>query len=158
MNKVREQIATYQDLTAKIVMNMAAELFLEKLKRGVSLTSPADTLEYLQCVLKNKEREIFHVIFLDTRHRVIEAKDLFQGSIDGACIYPRVVASEALRLSAAAVIIAHNHPSGITEPSMADQTITRRLKDALALLEIRLLDHFIVGDGSPCSMKSRGML
>ena len=130
----------------------------QSLERGVSLTSPAMTMEYLQTVLRDRKREIFTCLFLDTRHRVIAAEDLFQGSIDGACVYPRVVAERALRLSAAAVIVAHNHPSGVSEPSLADQAITRRLKDALQLLEIRLLDHFVVGDGPPVSMASRGML
>jgi DNA repair protein RadC len=130
----------------------------QTLQRGVSLTSPAMTMEYLQTVLRDRKREIFTCLFLDTRHRVIATEDLFQGSIDGACVYPRVVAERALRLSAAAVIVAHNHPSGISEPSLADQAITRRLKDALLLLEIRLLDHFVVGDGPPVSMASRGML
>jgi DNA repair protein RadC len=130
----------------------------QSLQRGVSLTSPAMTMDYLQTVLKDRNREIFTCLFLDTRHRVIASENLFQGSIDGACVYPRVVAERALRLSAAAVIVAHNHPSGISEPSLADQAITRRLKDALSLLEIRLLDHFVVGDGPPVSMASRGML
>jgi DNA repair protein RadC len=130
----------------------------QSLQRGVSLTSPAMTMEYLQTVLRDRKREIFTCLFLDTRHRVIASEDLFQGSIDGACVYPRVVAERALRLSAAAVIVAHNHPSGVSEPSLADQAITRRLKDALLLLEIRLLDHFVVGDGPPVSMASRGML
>lgn len=130
----------------------------QTLQRGISLTSPAMTLKYLQTALRDRKREIFTCLFLDTRHRVIATEDLFQGSIDGACVYPRVVAERALRLSAAAVIVAHNHPSGISEPSLADQAITRRLKDALLLLEIRLLDHFVVGDGPPVSMASRGML
>ena len=130
----------------------------QSLERGAALTSPAVTMEYLQTVLRDRNREIFTCLFLDTRHRVIAAEDLFQGSIDGACVYPRVVAERALRLSAAAVIVAHNHPSGVSEPSLADQAITRRLKDALLLLEIRLLDHFVVGDGPPVSMASRGML
>jgi DNA repair protein RadC len=143
-------------------IRLAHELVQRQLKqtlqRGVSLTSPAMTVEYLQTLLRDRSREIFTCLFLDTRHRVIASENLFQGSIDGACVYPRVVAERALRLSAAAVIVAHNHPSGISEPSLADQAITRRLKDALLLLEIRLLDHFVVGDGPPVSMASRGML
>ncbi len=130
----------------------------EALRRGTALTSPAETLEYLKTALRDRRREIFSCLFLDTRHRVMACDELFQGSIDGACVYPRVVAEKALRYGAAAVIVAHNHPSGVTEPSLADQAITRRLKDALALLEIRLLDHFVIGDGEPVSMASRGML
>ncbi len=147
---------------AAVQLRLAHELVHRQLKqslqRGVSLTSPAMTMEYLQTVLRDRKREIFTCLFLDTRHRVIASENLFQGSIDGACVYPRIVAERALRLSAAAVIVAHNHPSGVSEPSLADQAITRRLKDALLLLEIRLLDHFVVGDGPPVSMASRGML
>lgn len=150
------------DDQAAAQIQLAHELVSRQLKqslqRGVSLTSPAMTMEYLQTVLRDRNREIFTCLFLDTRHRVIASEDLFQGSIDGACVYPRIVAERAIRLSAAAVIVAHNHPSGVSEPSLADQAITRRLKDALLLLEIRLLDHFVVGDGPPVSMASRGML
>ena len=106
----------------------------------------------------DRRREVFIALFLDTRHRVLGVEELFQGSIDGACVYPRVVAERALRGGAAAVIVAHNHPSGIAEPSLADQAITRRLKNALALLDIRLLDHFIIGDGTPISLAGRGLL
>lgn len=150
------------DDSTAVLIRLSHELVRRQLKqslqRGVSLTSPAMTMEYLQTVLRDRNREIFTCLFLDTRHRVIASENLFQGSIDGACVYPRVVAERALRLSAAAVIVAHNHPSGVSEPSLADQAITRRLKDALLLLEIRLLDHFVVGDGPPVSMASRGML
>lgn len=131
---------------------------LERLRRGQALSSPDDTLEYLRSRLQDRQREVFTVMFLDTRHRVIEAEDLFLGSIDGASVYPRVVVERALRLGAAAVIAAHNHPSGVAEPSLADQAITRRLKEALGLLEIRLLDHLIIGDAEPVSLASRGLL
>lgn len=144
------------------LLQICGEIFTrslgEKLQRGIPLTSPAETLDFLQRLLQNRRREIFYSVFLDTRHRVICHEELFQGSIDGACVYPRVVAEHALRHNAAAVIVAHNHPSGVSEPSLADQAITRRLKDALSLLEIRLLDHFIIGDGSPVSLASRGMI
>ncbi len=149
-----DQAATRLRLAHELVQRQLKQ----SLQRGVSLTSPKMTMEYLQTVLRDRKREIFICLFLDTRHRVIASENLFQGSIDGACVYPRIVAERALRLSAAAVIVAHNHPSGVSEPSLADQAITRRLKDALLLLEIRLLDHFVVGDGPPVSMASRGML
>ncbi len=157
MNRKQHKIEDFDKLTPEIVLELAAGLQMDKLS-GVSLTSPAMTTEYLQAELKTQDRELFFCLFLDTRHRVISSENLFQGSIDGACVYPRVVAERALSHSAAAVIIAHNHPSGVSEPSLADQAITRRLKDALLLLEIRLLDHFVIGDGSPVSMASRGML
>jgi DNA repair protein RadC len=130
----------------------------DQLRRGAVLGSPADTRDFLRGKLRDRRREIFACVYLDTRHRVVDFEELFQGSIDGACVYPRVVAERALRHGAAAVIVAHNHPSGVAEPSLADQAITRRLKDALALLEIRLLDHFVIGDGEPVSLASRGLL
>ena len=145
-------------VTIRVAHELVRRQLKQSLQRGLSLTSPAATMEYLQTVLRDRSREIFTCLFLDTRHRVITTEDLFQGSIDGACVYPRIVAERALRLGAAAVIVAHNHPSGVSEPSLADQAITRRLKDALLLLEIRLLDHFVVGDGPPVSMAARGML
>lgn len=154
---VNEVIAQYDGLTKEKVLEIAAQLQLDKI-RGNSLTSPAECAEYLRTLLKNETNETFHCIFLDTRHRVIAAENLFHGSIDSAQVYPRVVAERALRLNAAALIVAHNHPSGSPDPSLADQAITRRLKGALELLEIRLLDHFVVGDGYPVSMASRGML
>ena len=144
--------------TLEVFAEVFSRQLHQDLKRGTALTSPSETLDYLQHTLRNRRREVFQCLFLDTRHRVICNKELFQGSIDGACVYPRVVAEHALRYNAAAVIVAHNHPSGVSEPSLADQAITRRLKDALALLEIRLLDHFIIGDGAPVSMAERGMI
>jgi DNA repair protein RadC len=154
----REGLVDQEAVKIRLAHELVHRQLKQSLQRGISLTSPAMTMEYLQTVLRDRRREIFTCLFLDTRHRVISSEDLFQGTIDGACVYPRVVAERALRLSAAAVIVAHNHPSGVSEPSLADQAITRRLKDALLLLEIRLLDHFVVGDGPPVSMASRGML
>ena len=154
----REGLNDHSAMQLRIAYELVRRQLKQSLQLGISLTSPAMTMEYLQTVLRDRRREIFTCLFLDTRHRVIATEDLFQGSIDGACVYPRIVAERALRLSAAAVIVAHNHPSGVSEPSLADQAITRRLKDALLLLEIRLLDHFVVGDGPPVSMASRGML
>ena len=116
------------------------------------------TALYLKSALRDQSNEVFACLFLDTRHRVIAFEELFHGTIDGATVYPRVVAEKALRHGAAALIAAHNHPSGISEPSLADQAITRRLKDALALLDIRLLDHFVIGEGVPVSMAARGLV
>jgi DNA repair protein RadC len=140
------------------ILPLAERQLEQELLRGEALTNPSDAMNFLRARLRDRRREVFCGLFLDTRHRVIHWEELFLGSIDGACVYPRVVAEKALLLSAAAVIVAHNHPSGVCEPSLADQAITRRLKDALALLEIRLLDHFVVGEGMPVSLASRGML
>lgn len=140
------------------VLELSRRYLDETLQRGSPLESPDVTERYLKTVLRDHPNEVFACLFLDTRHRVIAYEELFHGTIDGATVYPRVVAEKALRHGAAALIAAHNHPSGISEPSLADQAITRRLKEALALLDIRLLDHFVVGDGPPVSMAARGLV
>ena len=140
------------------VLELSRRHLHEMLVRGNPIESPEVTEQYLKSVLRDHPHEVFACLFLDTRHRVIAFEELFYGTIDGATVYPRVVAEKALRHGAAALIAAHNHPSGVSEPSLADQAITRRLKDALALLDIRLLDHFVIGDGRPVSMAARGML
>jgi DNA repair protein RadC len=140
------------------VLELSRRYFDEMLIRSDPLESPDVTEQYLKSALRDCSNEVFACLFLDTRHRVIAFEELFHGTIDGATVYPRVVAEKALRHGAAALIVAHNHPSGVSEPSLADQAITRRLKDALALLDIRLLDHFVVGEGTPVSMAARGLL
>ena len=140
------------------VLELSRRYLKEVLLRSNPLENPSATEQYLKSVLRDNPHEVFACLFLDTRHRVIAFEELFHGTIDGATVYPRVVAERALRHGAAALIVAHNHPSGISEPSLADQAITRRLKDALALLDIRLLDHFVIGEGSPVSMASRGLI
>jgi DNA repair protein RadC len=146
--------------TAKLlaVLELSRRYLDEMLIRSDPLESPDVTEQYLKTALRDCSNEVFACLFLDTRHRVIAFEELFQGTIDGATVYPRVVAEKALRHGAAALIVAHNHPSGVSEPSLADQAITRRLKDALALLDIRLLDHFVIGEGTPVSMAARGLL
>jgi DNA repair protein RadC len=101
---------------------------------------------------------VFTCLFLDNRHRVIECEELFRGTIDGASVHPREVVKRALQLNAAALILAHNHPSGVAEPSQADQQLTRRLREALGLVDIRVLDHLVVGDGEAVSFAERGLL
>ena len=140
------------------VLELSRRYLHEVLLRSNPLESPQATEQYLKSILRDNPHEVFACLFLDTRHRVIAFEELFQGTIDGATVYPRVVAEKALQHRAAALIVAHNHPSGISEPSLADQAITRRLKDALALLDIRLLDHFVIGEGAPVSMASRGLI
>jgi DNA repair protein RadC len=140
------------------VKELSKRYLKEGLLRSDPLENPMATEQYLKSVLRDKPHEVFACLFLDTRHRVIAFEELFHGTIDGATVYPRVVAEKALQHRAAALIVAHNHPSGISEPSLADQAITRRLKDALALLDIRLLDHFVIGDGNPVSMAARGLI
>ena len=124
----------------------------------VHVTSPEDTRRYLRLQLAEREAEVFCVLFLTNRHRVIAFEEMFRGTIDGASVHPREVVKQALRLNAAAVILAHNHPSGVAEPSRADEAITRRLRDALALVDIRVLDHLIVGGCEITSFAERGLL
>lgn len=128
----------------------------QALARGEALTEPGRAGEYLSRRLRALPYEVFACLFLDTRHRVIAFEELFRGTLDGAEVHPREVVQRCLAHHAAAVILGHNHPSGSAEPSAADRAVTARLKQALALVEVRLLDHFIIGDGPPCSMARLG--
>ena len=148
--------AKYAQLQA--VVEMTRRYQGEPLKRGAQLGSPEQAHAYLQAELGNASREVFGTLFLDTRHRVICFEQLFAGTIDGASVYPREVVQRALRHQAAAVIFAHNHPSGIAEPSQADIAITERLKSALALVDVRVLDHIIVTATGAESMAAAGLL
>lgn len=129
-----------------------------RLERGDAMADPGQAGDYLARKLRALPYEVFACLFLDTRHRVIAYEELFRGTLDGAEVHPREVARRCLALNAAAVIFGHNHPSGSPEPSTADRAVTSRLKQALALVEVRVLDHFIIGDGSPASMARQGML
>jgi DNA repair protein RadC len=130
----------------------------ETLHAGPSLASPRATGDYLTARLRDLEHEVFCVLYLDKRHRLIHFEELFRGTIDGASVHPREIVKHALQRNCAAVIVAHNHPSGIAEPSQADELITQRIKEALALVDIRLLDHIIVGDGANVSLAERGLI
>lgn len=138
---------------------LARRYMAEKAMRdGDSMTSPDATRRFLRAHLRDERNEVFCALFLDCRHRVTSFERLFNGTIDAAHVHPRVVVERAIQCRAAAVIVAHNHPSGNPEPSQADLAITRRLRDALALLDIRLLDHFIVGDEDVTSLAERGLV
>jgi len=130
----------------------------ERLQPGVTIGSPADSREFLLATLRDRPHEVFCCLFLDNRHRVLAFDELFRGTIDAAAVYPREIVKQALYRNAAAVILAHNHPSGVAEPSQSDQLITRRIRDALDLVDVRLLDHFVIGDNTTVSLASRGML
>jgi len=125
---------------------------------GQALTSRNDTRDYLKCRLYGLPYEVFACLLLDNRHRILRYEELSRGTIDGASVHPREVVRVVIESNAAAVIFAHNHPSGLTEPSQADIRITQRLKDALSLIDVRVLDHFIVGDGPGLSLAERGFL
>ena len=137
---------------------LARRYFEQSLPAGACIRSPADTEAFLLSRLRHLGHERFCCLYLDNRHRVLRFDELFRGTIDGTSVYPREVVKEALAANAAAVILAHNHPSGVAEPSQADERITRRLKSALELVDIRLLDHLIIGDAGATSLASRGLL
>ncbi len=137
---------------------LARRYFEETLPMGEAIRSPADTETFLMARLRDRPHEVFCCLYLDNRHRVILFEELFRGTIDGTSVYPREIVKQALAVNAAAIILAHNHPSGVAEPSQADERITRRVKSALDLVDIRLLDHLIIGDGTSTSLASRGML
>ena len=129
-----------------------------RIRRGDVLSNPAATRDYLKMCLRGHPHEVFACLFLDNRHQVICFEELFSGTIDGASVYPREVVKRALQHNAAALILAHNHPSGVAEPSQADCNITRRLSEALSLVDIRVLDHIVVGDGQLVSFAERGLI
>ncbi len=136
--------AKYVQLQA--VVEMSRRYLSEKIQRGNALTNVNDVKKYLQSRLQPYPFEVFSCLFLDNKHRVIKYEELFRGTIDSSTVHPREVVRRALHHNAAALVLAHNHPSGVAEPSRSDQLITDRLKQALALIDVRLLDHFIVGD------------
>lgn len=127
-------------------------------KPGYAIKHPADASLYLRVELGQLDYESFRVMFLDARHSLISLKEMFRGTIDGAAVYPREVVKAALHFNASAVILTHNHPSGVCEPSAADRAITKRLKDALDLVDVRVLDHIVVGHRDTFSFASNGLL
>lgn len=151
-----------RDTANRALLQAALELarrhYAAALRAGAPLSSPADTRRFLIAQLRDRPSEVFCCLYLDNRHRLIEFEELFRGTIDGAAVHPREVLRRALEHNAAAVILAHNHPSGIAEPSRADELITLRLRDALALVDIRVLDHFIVAGPEALSLAERGLL
>ena len=155
---VRCKTRRYEPAKAEEILVAAQQIVDARMQRGVSFRDPATACDFFRDKLCGKEREVFVAAMLDTRHRLIEYVELFFGTVDGAEVHPREVAKHALRLNAAAVIVAHNHPSGVSEPSQADLALTRHLKQALALVDIRLLDHLIVTPSGAVSLAERGHL
>lgn len=148
--------AKYAQLQA--VLELARRHLAETLQRGDALTDPAATRRYLSTRLRDHPCEVFGCLFLDNRHRIICFEELFRGTINGASVHPREVVRRALAHNAAAVILAHNHPSGVAEPSEADRQLTRRLSEALALVDVRVLDHVVIGDGETVAFAERGWI
>ncbi len=148
--------AKYAQIQA--VMEIGRRVLAEDLKSRDAMSDPSATRRYLSAWLRDRDREVFAALFLDSQHRVLAAEELSQGTLDAASVYPREVVKRALALGAAAVIFAHNHPSGMAEPSASDRMLTDRLKQALSLVDVRVLDHFVVGEGMPLSFAECGYL
>jgi len=153
---IRSPKGRYQAADKTAILEAAAELV--EPKRGEVLSSPDDTRDFIRYKLTGREHEVFAVLFLDNRHRVIEYAEMFRGTINGASVHPREVIKEALKVNAAACIFVHNHPSGVPEPSQADRQLTNRLREGLSLVDVRALDHFIVGGGAVVSFAERGLM
>lgn len=139
-------------------LELARRVLFAELEAREALTSPGCAERYLLARLGGREREVFACLFLDSQHRVLACEELFAGTLDGAAVYPREIARRALTLNAAALILAHNHPSGLPEPSAADRRITERIRNGLELLDIRVLDHLVIGQGRAVSFARRGWL
>lgn len=160
---LNETTGTYQTthtVTSEQIIDQAKAILLEALQRPNSetMSDPTTVRQFLTLSLADKQREIFACLYLDNQHRLIKYEELFKGTIDSASVYPREVVKAALQHNAAAVIFAHNHPSGIATPSQADKDITQRLKQALATVDIRTLDHFVVGHDETVSFAEKGYL
>jgi DNA repair protein RadC len=150
-----------QDLTpaeTDSLIRLALSALAERHRPGVALGSPEDTRAYLRLRLGDRRNEVFGCVFVDNRNRVRAVEELFQGTIDGAAVYPRVVVQRALETNSAAVVLFHCHPSGVAEPSSADEALTRRVQDALMLVDVRVLDHVVVGAQESVSFAERGLL
>jgi DNA repair protein RadC len=139
-------------------LELARRSLSEDMKQGERLHNPRASGEFLRAQLRHLPYEVFGCLYLDNHHRVLAFEELFRGTVDGASVHPREVVRSCLRHNASAVIFAHNHPSGIAEPSKADQAITRELGEALKLVGVRVLDHLVIGSGEPVSMAARGLI
>lgn len=152
------QASQLNDVEEQSLLEMALTVLQGKHQRGVQLPSPQQTRSFLRLLIGDRINEVFGCVYVDNQHRVIDVAELFQGTIDGASVYPRVVVQEALRVNAAAVMFYHNHPSGVAEPSQADRTLTTKLAEALKLVDIKVLDHFVVSACGSFSFAEKGLL
>ena len=154
---VQDLLGDYRTATAQEILTAADHVINRRFRRGFSIQSVAESKDLFRQKLAARENEAFAVLFLDNKNRVIEYEEMFYGTIDSSSVHARVIVQRALALNAAAVIVAHNHPSGEPDPSRADETLTLRLKEALALVEVRLLDHIVVGERC-ISFAERGLM
>jgi DNA repair protein RadC len=140
------------------VMEVARRALRETMSRGNALSSPRAVRDFLRLKLQNRPHEVFAAVFLDAQNRVLAVEELFRGTLTQTSVYPREVVKRALHFNAAALIFAHNHPSGVAEPSRSDEALTQALKQALALVDVKVLDHFVIGGGTAMSFAERGLL
>ena len=155
---VRDAAGEYRSATGEEVLKAARQVLGRRVRRGTTLTSPQVVRDYLQTKLGDLEHEVFVTLMLDSQHRLIEYAELFRGTLAQTSVYPREVVKIGLLCNAAAMIFAHNHPSGVPEPSRADELLTQTLKQALALIDVRVLDHFIVAGAQITSFAERGLI
>ena len=155
---VRDAQGRYLLATADQILDAAHQAIDQKMQRGASFTESAVVKEYLCAKLAKFEYEVFAVLFLDSQHRLIEYAEMFRGTISQASVYPREVVKKALQCNAAAIIVSHNHPSGVPEPSRADEVMTKTLQSTLAVVDVQVLDHVIVRGNCAVSMAQRGLV
>jgi len=155
---VQDATNHYRVASEEEVLYQAKTILRRKFRRGTALSTPQDSAEAFKAQFAGLEHEVFACLFLDSRHKVLEYVELFRGTIDGAFVHPREVVKQALHHNATAVILAHNHPSGEAEPSRADVTLTKRLTDALALVDVWVLDHIVTGGTEHVSFAERGLI
>jgi DNA repair protein RadC len=157
---VRDGDGQYRPARAEEVLSQARRVLSHRVRRGATMSSPQAVKDYLLLEIGVLEHEVFCVLFLDAQHRIIELKQMFRGTVTQTSVYPREVVKGALAYNATSIIVAHNHPSGLAEPSQADQHLTQQLRQALALVDVKVLDHFVIGSGSGqvTSFAERGLL
>jgi DNA repair protein RadC len=155
---VRDVDGRYRPASADEVLSQARRVLSRRVRRGATMSSPQAVKDYVRVQIGVLEHEVFTVVFLDAQHRLIALKEMFRGTVTQTSVYPREVVKEALAVNAAAVILAHNHPSGSVEPSRADEVLTQTLRTALALVDVRVLDHLVVAGGEVTSFAEKGLL
>jgi DNA repair protein RadC len=155
---VRNDDGTYRPANADEVLRQARWVLSRRVRRGSTMSSPEAVKDFLRLRIGSLDHELFIVLYLDAQNRLIEVKDMFRGTLTQTSVYPREVVKDALILNAASVILAHNHPSGLAEPSRADECLTQALKAALALVDVRVLDHLVVAAAQTISFAERGLL
>jgi DNA repair protein RadC len=155
---VRDVDGQYRPASPEEVLCHARRVLARRVRRGATMSSPQAVKDHLRLELAALEHEVFCVLFLDAQHRIIALRPMFRGTVTQTSVYPREVVKEALALNAAAVILAHNHPSGVVDPSRADEVLTQTLKTTLALVDVRVLDHLVVAGAEVCSFAERGLL